>query len=77
MESDVFIKPQKEQQGLKDVMTVHEVARQLRVSDSTIRRMIIDGRIEGIALCSGSRKTYRVERAKFLEMLRKNGYRPA
>jgi excisionase family DNA binding protein len=49
-----------------DLMTVREVAKQLRVDDSTVRRWIKRGTLAAIALPSGgSRPPYRIRRATY------------
>ena len=46
-----------------DLLTVHEVARQLRVDDTTVRRWIKCGALEAIALPHrGKRRGYRVRK---------------
>lgn len=47
-----------------DLLTVREVARRLRVDDSTIRRWIKTGALEAITLPhKGARQAYRIRRA--------------
>jgi len=46
-----------------DLLTVHEVARQLRVDDTTVRRWIKSRTLEAVALPhSGKRQAYRVKK---------------
>jgi excisionase family DNA binding protein len=47
----------------KDLLTVHEVARHLRVDDTTVRRWIKSGALDAVALPhSGKRCGYRVRK---------------
>ena len=47
-----------------ELLTVHEVARQLRVDDTTVRRWIKNGVLEAITLPHrGARQAYRIRRA--------------
>ncbi len=47
----------------EELLTVHEVAQQLRVDDTTVRRWIKNGVLEAIELPhSGLRRAYRVKR---------------
>jgi excisionase family DNA binding protein len=47
-----------------DLLTVHEVARMLRVDDTTVRRWIKIGALEAITLPHrGLRQAYRIRRA--------------
>jgi excisionase family DNA binding protein len=47
-----------------DLLTVREVARQLRVDDTTVRRWIKNGALEAITLPHrGSRQAYRIRRS--------------
>jgi excisionase family DNA binding protein len=47
-----------------DLLTVHEVARQLRVDDTTVRRWIKSGAMEAIMLPhKGKRRGYRVKKS--------------
>jgi excisionase family DNA binding protein len=46
-----------------DLLTVHEVAQQLRVDDTTVRRWIKSGALDAVALPhSGKRRGYRVRK---------------
>ncbi|GCF08594.1 helix-turn-helix domain-containing protein [Dictyobacter arantiisoli] len=46
-----------------DLLTVHEVARRLRVDDTTVRRWIKSGALEAITLPHrGKRQAYRIKR---------------
>jgi excisionase family DNA binding protein len=52
------------------LMTVHEVAKQLRVDDTTIRKWIRAGILEAIVLPhKGKRQGYRIKRAVFEKLL--------
>ena len=56
-----------------DLLTVREVAQQLRVDDTTVRRWIKNGVLEAITLPHrGQRQAYRIRRAT-LNMLLKPG----
>jgi excisionase family DNA binding protein len=45
-----------------DLLTVHEVARRLRVDDTTVRRWIKSGTLDAVALPhKGKRQAYRVK----------------
>jgi excisionase family DNA binding protein len=58
------------------LMTVHEVAVRLRVSDDSIRRMISHGELSAIRLGGGShRRPLRVDAATLTEQLRGWGSR--
>lgn len=63
-------KKKKEQvSGKQELLTVHEVAKQLRVDDTTVRRWIKTGALEAITLPHrGSRQAYRI-RQETLEAL--------
>ncbi len=51
-----------DQQG--DLLTVHEVARRLRVDDTTVRRWIKSGALEAITLPHrGKRQAYRIKQS--------------
>ncbi len=53
-----------------DLLTVREVARQLRVDDTTVRRWIKTGALDAITLPHrGSRQAYRIRRATLEAML--------
>ena len=48
----------------EDLLTVHEVARRLRVDDTTVRRWIKSGALEAITLPHrGKRQAYRIKQA--------------
>ncbi len=58
---------------MSDLMTVSEVARQLRVDDTTVRRWIKQGLLEAIALPHATRRQiYRVRRASVEKILNSN-----
>jgi excisionase family DNA binding protein len=47
-----------------DLLTVHEVAQELRVDDTTVRRWIKNGVLDAIPLPHpGTRQAYRIRRA--------------
>lgn len=51
-------------QVTEELLTVHEVAQQLRVDDTTVRRWIKNGVLEAVALPhKGLRQAYRVRRS--------------
>jgi len=53
-----------------DLLTVREVARQLRVDDTTVRRWIKMGVLEAITLPHrGARQAYRIRRATLETLL--------
>ena len=53
-----------------DLLTVREVARQLRVDDTTVRRWIKNGVLEAITLPhQGTRQAYRIRRATLEALL--------
>ncbi len=48
----------------KELLTVREVARLLRVDQSTVRRWIVQGSLEGVILPHASKRTsYRVKQS--------------
>lgn len=48
----------------EELLTVHEVAQQLRVDDTTVRRWIKNGVLEAVALPHrGLRQAYRIRRS--------------
>jgi excisionase family DNA binding protein len=54
-----------------ELLTVHEVARRLRVDDTTVRRWINNGILEAITLPhSGKRRGYRVKSSTLNELLK-------
>jgi excisionase family DNA binding protein len=54
-----------------ELLTVHEVARRLRVDDTTVRRWINNGILEAITLPhSGKRRGYRVKQSTLDELLK-------
>jgi len=54
---------QEQSEEQPDLLTVHEVAKRLRVDDTTVRRWIKNGVLEAIALPHRSkRQAYRVRR---------------
>lgn len=53
-----------------ELLTVHEVARQLRVDDTTVRRWIKNGVLEAITLPHrGARQAYRIRRSTLNALL--------
>ncbi len=53
-----------------DLLTVREVAKQLRVDDTTVRRWIKNGVLEAITLPHrGTRQAYRIRRATLEALL--------
>ena len=53
-----------------ELLTVREVAKQLRVDDTTVRRWLKKGIMEGVFLPSGSRyNTYRIRRSTLEQIL--------
>lgn len=53
-----------------DLLTVHEVAKQLRVDDTTVRRWIKTGVLEAITLPHrGARQVYRIRRSTLDQVL--------
>lgn len=51
------------QEKREELLTVHEVARRLRVDDTTVRRWIKRGALEAIALPQrGKRQAYRIKK---------------
>jgi excisionase family DNA binding protein len=58
-----------------DLLTVREVAKQLRVDDTTVRRWIKTGVLEAITLPhSGRRQTYRIRRSTLNALLAQPGH---
>ena len=56
-----------------DLLTVHEVARHLRVDDTTVRRWIKSGALEAIALPHrGKRRGYRVRKLTLDELFNRS-----
>lgn len=54
-----------------ELLTVHEVARRLRVDDTTVRRWINNGILEAITLPhAGKRRGYRVKQSTLEELLK-------
>lgn len=59
----------------EELLTVHEVARRLRVDDTTVRRWIKNGSLEAITLPhKGKRSAYRVKKSTMDKLMR--GPRP-
>ena len=56
-----------------ELLTVHEVAQQLRVDDTTVRRWIKNGVLEAIALPHrGLRQAYRIQKRTLEALLAGN-----
>ena len=54
-----------------ELLTVHEIARRLRVDDTTVRRWINNGILEAITLPhAGKRRGYRVKQSTLDELLK-------
>ncbi len=54
----------------EELLTIQEVARHLRVDDTTIRRWIKAGALTAIALPHrGKRRTYRIKQSTFCQLL--------
>lgn len=61
-----------------DLLTVREVARQLRVDDTTVRRWIKNGILEAITLPHrGARQAYRIRRSTLDALLAPPEHEPA
>jgi len=62
-----FVRDQKEDEVVQDeadLLTVREVAKKLRVDDTTVRRWIKNGVLEAITLPHrGTRQAYRIRRS--------------
>lgn len=57
-------------EDLDELLTVREVARRLRVDDTTVRRWIKSGALEAITLPHrGRRQAYRVKRSTMNKLL--------
>lgn len=55
---------------MDELLTVHEVARRLRVDDTTVRRWIKNGALEAVTLPhSGKRQAYRVKKSTMDKLL--------
>ena len=60
-----------------ELLTVHEVARRLRVDDTTVRRWIKSGALEAVTLPhKGKRQAYRIKKST-LDALLRNPHLPA
>ena len=61
------------EEAADDLLTVHEVARHLRVDDTTVRRWIKSGALEAIALPHrGKRRGYRVRKLTLDELFNRS-----
>ncbi len=59
-----------QQEKTTDLLTVREVAKQLRVDDTTVRRWIKNGVLEAITLPhKGARQAYRIRRSTLNTLL--------
>jgi len=57
-------------EDLEELLTVREVARRLRVDDTTVRRWIKNGALEAITLPHrGKRQAYRVKKSTMEKLL--------
>jgi len=57
-------------EGKSDLMTVHEVARILRVDDTTVRRWVKQGALEAVILPhANERQAYRIKRETLNKVL--------
>lgn len=57
-----------------DLLTVQEVAHQLRVDDTTVRRWIASGALEAVTLPhAGKRRAYRIKRSVLDRLLHPDG----
>ena len=64
-------------EDMEELLTVREVARRLRVDDTTVRRWIKSGALEAITLPHrGKRQAYRVKKST-LDALLKSPHLPA
>src|SRR5207248_4243756 len=58
-------------ENMEELLTVREVARRLRVDDTTVRRWIKSGALEAITLPHrGKRQAYRVKKSTLDKLLR-------
>jgi excisionase family DNA binding protein len=63
----------RKEEAADDLLTVHEVARHLRVDDTTVRRWIKSGALEAIALPHrGKRRGYRVRKLTLDELFNRS-----
>lgn len=63
-------------EDMEELLTVREVARSLRVDDTTVRRWIKNGSLEAITLPHrGKRQAYRVKKST-MEKLMRNPHLP-
>lgn len=66
-----------EAEGENDLLTVHEVAKTLRVDDTTVRRWITQGALEAVTLPhKGTRQAYRIKRSALNKVLFPEGEIP-
>jgi len=55
---------------MEDLLTVHEVAQQLRVDDTTVRRWVKAGVLEAVVLPhQNKRQSYRIKRSTLGRLL--------
>ena len=58
------------EEGIEELLTVHEVAQRLRVDDTTVRRWIKSGILEAVRLPhKGTREAYRVKKSTLDKLL--------
>lgn len=58
-------------EDMEELLTVREVARSLRVDDTTVRRWIKNGSLEAITLPHrGKRQAYRVKKSTMEKLMR-------
>jgi excisionase family DNA binding protein len=76
-----LVQDQKEdnvEQDEADLLTVREVAKQLRVDDTTVRRWIKNGILEAITLPHrGARQAYRIRRSTLDALLEPSQHLPS
>lgn len=59
------------EEGTEELLTVREVARRLRVDDTTVRRWIKSGALEAITLPHrGKRQAYRIKKSTMDKLLK-------
>ena len=58
------------EEGPEELLTVHEVARRLRVDDTTVRRWIKSDALEAVRLPhKGKREAYRIKKSTMEKLL--------
>jgi len=59
-----------EHEETDELLTVHEVARRLRVDDTTVRRWLKSGAMESVTLPhKGKRRAYRIKKSTLTALL--------